>query len=239
MKKGKNIKIFGGLFYLMTVTFLLYLLFSKFSLQEITSYEFIKNNRNYFYELKNSNLFQLAILFILFSIIWVLCAGFGSPLAIFSGFIFGKWLGIFVVVLGMSIGATGLYVFANYFLKDFIKSKFLKRYRNLKGKFKKSEFFYLLIYRFVGGIPFAISNVLPCMFNVKISNLFWATMIGMTPQLFLVVSIGSGLDKIIDQNSEPPRIKDLLFMPDIYIPLFSFFTLLIITVFVRRKFYKK
>ena len=72
----------------------------------------------------------------------------------------------------MAIGSTFLYIFANYFLKQIIKDKFLNRYQNLEEKFKKSEFLYLLVYRFVGGIPFALSNVLPCIFNVKASNFF-------------------------------------------------------------------
>ena len=62
-----------------------------------------------------------------------------------------------------------------------IKEKFLNRFKNLEIKFKKSEFIFLLVYRFVGGIPFAIANVLPCLFNVKISNFFWSTLIGIIP----------------------------------------------------------
>ena len=238
MEKSKKIKISIGLFYLIIVALLLFFFFNKFSLQEITSYEFIKNNRDYFYNLKGSNLFLLAILFIIFSIIWVFIGGFGSPLAIVSGFIFGKWLGLIFLIFGMSIGATCLYLFANYFLKDFIRNKFLDKFQNLEEKFKKSEFIYLLIYRFVGGIPFAISNVLPCMFNVKIYNFFWATFVGMIPQLFIVASISSGIEKIIDENLEAPGIIDIITSPDIYIPLIVFLGLVAVTIFVRKIFYK-
>ena len=239
MEKSKKIKLFIGLFYLSAVSLFLYYFFSKFSLQEITSYDFIKNNRDFFFEMRQSNLFLLSVLFILFTCIWVFAAGFGSPIALFAGFIFGKWLGLIYIIFGMTIGATGLYLFANFFLKEIIKDKFLNRFQNLEAKFKKSEFLYLLIYRFVGGIPFALSNVLPCIFNVKISNFFCATLIGMIPQLFLVVSIGSGLEKLIDQNLEAPSIVDLISSPDIYIPLVAFATLLIITIFIRNLFYKK
>ena len=239
MEKAKKIKLFIGLFYILSVSIFLYFFFSKFSLQEITSYEFIKNNRNYFFELRQSNLIILAILFILFSIIWVFAAGFGSPLAIFAGFIFGKWLGLIFLVFGMATGATILYIFANYFLKEIVRDKFLNKYKNLEEKFKKSEFIYLLIYRFVGGIPFALSNILPCIFNVKISNFFWATLFGLVPQLFLMISIGSGLEKIIDQNLEAPSIIDLITSSEIYIPIIAMAVLLIITIFVRKLFYKK
>ena len=238
MKKANKIKIFVGLLYVVAISIFLYFFFSKYSFQEITSYDFIKNNRNYFFELKQTNLFLLAITFFLFTIIWVLAAGFGSPIAIFGGFIFGKWIGSIVVVLGLSIGATLLYIFANYFLKEVIKEKFLNKYQSLEIKFKRSEFIYLLAYRFIGGIPFAISNVLPCIFNVKILNFFFATLIGILPQIFLISSIGSGLEKIIEENLEPPRIIDLIISPEIYNPLLIFACLIIITIFLRKIFYK-
>ena len=238
MEKAKKIKLFIALFYVSAVGMFLYFLFSKFTIQEITSYEFIKNNRDYFFDLRESNLILLALLFIIFIIVWVFAAGFGSPIALFGGFIFGKWLGLVFLVVGMTIGSTCLYIFANYFLKQIIKNKFLDKYKNLEEKFKKSEFLYLLVYRFVGGIPFALSNVLPCIFNVKASNFFWATFIGLIPQLFVVVSIGSGLEKIIDENLEAPSLIEVITSPEIYLPIIAFFTLLVITIFVRNLVYK-
>ena len=121
MEKVKKIKLFIGLFYLIFVCLFLYYFFTKFTLQEITSYDFIKNNRNYFFNLKETNLFILAFAFILFTIIWVFAAGFGSPIGIFAGFIFGKWLGTLIAIFSLCVGATLLYIFANYFLKDLIR----------------------------------------------------------------------------------------------------------------------
>ena len=239
MEKTVKFKLILGLFYLILVGLFLFFLFSKFTFEEITSYEFIKNNRDYFFELKKSNLFLLSIIFILFTITWAFAGGFGSPVAIFAGFIFGKILGSLIVVIGLSVGATLLYLFANFFLKELIRDKFFKKFKNLEEKFKNSEFIYLLIYRFVGGIPFAISNILPCIFNVKVANFFWATLIGILPQLFLICSIGSGLEKIIDQNLEAPNIINLVTSEEIYIPLLIFFSLVVMTVFLRKSFYKK
>jgi len=238
MAKSKKIKLFIGLFYISAVGLFLYFIFTKFSFQEITSYEFIKNNRDYFYDLRQTNLFLLGVSFILFSILWVFAAGFGSPLALFAGFIFGKWFGLLFTVIGLSIGATLLYVFANYFLKEMIRDRFLNRFQKLEEKFQKSEFLYLLVYRFVGGIPFQIQNVLPCIFNVKVYNYFWSTFLGMIPSLFIINSIGSGLEKIIDQNLNAPSVIDLITSPSIYIPLIAFFALLLITIFFRKAFYK-
>ena len=105
-------------------------------------------------------------------------------------------------------------------------------------KFKKSEFIYLLIYRFIGGIPWQLSCLLPTLFNVKVKNFFFATIIGIIPQIFLAVSIGSGLEKLIEQNSEFPKITDVIFSQDIYIPILAFFALILFTIFLRKIFYK-
>ena len=240
MEKSKKIKLFIGLSYIILISLFLYFLFSKFSFEELTSYEFLKQNRNYFEGLREKNIFLLSIVFLIFTIFWVFpLLGFGSPIAIIGGFILGKWVGVIVVVFGLSIGATLLYTFGNFFLKDIIRNKFLIKYKNLEIKFKKSEFTYLLIYRFCGGIPWQLSCLLPAIFNVKIKNFFYATLIGIIPQVFLVVSIGSGLEKIIDQNLETPKIMDLISSPDIYVPLSIFFCLIIITVILRKTFYKK
>ena len=239
MEKLNKFKLYIGLVYLVLICLFLYFFFSKFSIQELTSYDFIRENRTYFSELKNSNIILIFFIFLVLTVFWVFpFLGFGSPVALMGGFIFGKWIGTIVVVFGLSIGATFLYIFGNYFLKEFIKEKFLNKYHNLETKFKKSEFVYLLIYRFIGGIPWQISCLLPTLFNVHVRNFFFATLIGIVPQIFLAVSIGSGFEKIVDQNSEIPGITKIISSPDIYIPLTLFFTLILITIILRKIFYK-
>ena len=112
MEKTKKIKLFIGLSYLLIVSLFLYFFFSKFSLQEITSYDFLRNNRSYLIDLKNSNLFLVSISFLFLTVLWVFpFLGFGSPVALMGGFIFGKWIGTLVVVTGLSVGATFLYIY--------------------------------------------------------------------------------------------------------------------------------
>ena len=238
MEKSKKVKIIISLFYIIIFLSFFYLILSKFSLEELSSYEFIKNNREYLVNLKKTNLILLSLLFIFATIFWVLLAGFALPPTLLAGFIFGKWFGTIIIVLGLSIGATFFYIIGNYFFKDLIKNFFSTRFETLGVKFKKSEFGYLLVYRFIGGIPFVLSNLLPCIFNVKVKNFFFATIIGLIPQLFLIVSIGSGLEKIIEQNLETPKIKDLILSPEIYLPLIGFVALVIISLILRKLFYK-
>ncbi len=138
MENTKKIKLFIGLSYLLIICVFLYFFFSKFSLSEITSYDFLRDNQSYFFELKKSNLFLISIIFL----------------------------------------------------------------------------------------------------ALKVINFFFATLIGIIPQIFLAVSIGSGLEKIIDQNAEVPGITDIIFSPDIYVPISAFFILILITIFLRKFFYR-
>jgi len=238
MKKEKKLKFFLGSTYVLIILSFLWVFFDNFSLSEISSYEFIKNNNDYFNQLKNKNFFLISLVFFIFTIIWVLLLGFGSPILLLSGFIFGKWMGSIYAVLSLSIGATLLYIFANYFLKDLVEEKLSKRFSNLNEKFKKNEFSFFLIYRFVGGIPFSIANILPTIFNVKLKNFFFGSIIGMSPQIFVGVSLGAGLNEIIQKNIEAPSLINLLFSPEIYIPIIAFIILLIAGIFIKNIYYK-
>ena len=239
MKKEKNIKIFLGLTYLIIIFAFLWVFFDNFSLSEITSYDFIKNNNDYLNEIKNKNFFLISLLFLFFTIIWVLLLGFGSPVLLLAGFIFGKWVGSLYAVLGLTIGATLLYLFSSYFLRDLIEKKFSKKFSNFNEKFKNNEFIFFLIYRFIGGIPFFISNILPTIFNVKVRNFFLGSIIGMTPQLFVGASLGAGLSKILEENAEVPTILELIFTPDIYLPILGIIILVSIGFIFKKKFYTK
>ena len=238
MEKSKKIKIIIGLFYLIVVLIFLFWFFSNFNIDEITNYKFIQSNRDYFINLKNKNLMFISLIFILLTSLWVFMLGFGIPVALLGGFIFGKWFGVFLAALGCTIGATLLYLFGNFFLKGFIKKKFAEKYKNLEEKLKKNEFNFFLIYRLVGGIPFAIANLLPIMFNVSLKNYFFGTFLGILPSLFIITSLGHGLEKAVQQNNQSISFFELILLPEIYIPILCFLLLMLISIVARKIFYK-
>ena len=142
------------------------------------------------------------------------------------------------MVLGLTIGSTLLYIFANFFLKELVKQKFSSKYKILNNKFRQNEFLFFLIYRFIGGVTFFISNILPTLFNIKIKNFFVGTLIGMTPQLFVGVSLGDGLNKILENNNEPPSFLGLIFTADIYLPIIGLIILVLTGIILRNFFFK-
>ncbi len=239
MNVEKNIKFLLGLTYILIIIVFLWFFFKQFSIQDFTSYEIIKKNRDTLNNLKNLNIFLSSLIFFIVTIVWVLLLGFGSPIFLIGGFIFGKWVGTILVVFGLTIGSTLLYYFANFLIKDLIYKKFSSKFKYLTEKFKRNELAYFTLYRAVGGIPFFLQNLLPILFNVKIRNYFFGTIIGLTPQLFVGVSLGAGIDKIIQDNEKLPSIWKMLKTPDIYFPLLGIILIFLLAIYFRKKFFKK
>ena len=239
MLSKSNIKFYIGVIYFLIITVFLWFFFKYFSIQDFTSFEVIKSNRNSLNNIKDNNIFLSVIIFYLISIIWVLLLGFASPIFLVGGFLFGKWIGSIVVILGLTSGATLLYIFASYLFKDYIYNKFSKKFSYLVEIFNKNELLYFTIYRFIGGIPFFLQNLIPTIFDVKIKNYFLGSLIGLSPQLFIGVSLGSGIDKLIENNNEMPTMLEMIFTPDIYLPIFGLFVIIVFGYIYRKKITKK
>ena len=96
-----------------------------------------------------------------------------------------------------------------------------------------------MCFRFMGGggTPFPIQNVLPVLFNMSSKNYIIATLLGIIPTTFVTVALGSGVEKIIDQNAELSFLP-VVQSPEIYLPIFGFFIILIVA-FIIKKFYFK
>ena len=236
---SKNLKILIGAIYSIALFVGLFFLFSAIDLKDLTSYDFIKLNRDLILQYKEENFLFLIITFFIFCIIWILFLGFATPLLVFSGFVFGKWWGIIIVLTSTSIGATLLYVLAGAFFKDFIEAKLAPKFSKLRDFFNKNDIIYFMCFRFVGGggTPFAIQNVLPILFNMPIKNYAIATVIGSLPSMFVTVAIGSGIEKVIDENTEISILK-VVSSPDIYLPIVGFFVILVSAFFLKKFFFK-
>ncbi len=234
-----NLKILIGITYLVIIATGLYFLFSFVDIKDLTSYEFIRANKNIILEYKKENFLFLTFIFFIFSIVWVLLLGFASPLLLFSGFVFGKWWGILIILISTTIGASILYLLAGYFFKDIVEKKLAIKFVRLKEIITKNEMFYFMVYRFIGGAgtPYAIQNILPVLFNMKLKNYILATLIGCMPSMFITVAIGSGVESVIDKNEDPSFIS-VISSPEIYLPIFGFFIILILGYFIKKKYFE-
>ena len=237
--QSSNFKIYLGGVYLIVLFIAVYFLFSTFDLKDLASYEFIKENREAILKYKDNNIFFLTIIFFIITIFLnlLLCPMLVPTLII--GFIFGKWLGTLILVFGNTVGGLLLYLLAKTFFSDLIEKKFKTKFSKFIDFFNRNDILYFMCFRFMGGggTPFPIQNVLPVLFNMSTKNYVIATFLGIVPTTFVTVALGSGIEKIIEQNAELSFIT-VMQSPEIYLPIIGFFIILVFGFIIKKFFFK-
>ena len=235
---SKNLKIFLGFSYLIILFSFLYFIFITIEINRLNDFAYYKELQSDLDTFISNNILINIFYFFIFAIIWVALLGFGSPILIISGILFGQLLGTFISVISISIGALILYSIGNYFFRDLVKSILEKKIDKYLKLFQKNELFYFFIYRFVGGlgVPFGLQNLIPILFGMKKINYFIASFFGFVPGFFIINTIGAGLNSYISQ-AENFSFIELLLTPEIYLPILMFSVLMFFSLYVKKKFF--
>jgi uncharacterized membrane protein YdjX (TVP38/TMEM64 family) len=235
MTQLSKLKIILGSIYLLIVAFVTFLFF-YYEIYNYVSSDFIKNDRKVIIIFIKKNIFICSFLFFLFSSIWFFLLGFGLPLVITAGFLFGSYLGSVLLVMGFGIGATTLYIFANHYFKDLVFKYFSSKYKSLDSHFKKNDLAYLLFLRLVPGIPSQVGTLIPILFNIKPKKIFFSNIFGVAPNIFISVSLVSGISSKIEEGAQ--FNLDLLSDPKVSVPLTALGVLVLVVNFIKQKFFK-
>ena len=235
---SKNLKIFLGISYLLILFGFLYFIFTNMQINRLNDFSYYKELQIDLGNYISANILINLIYFFIFSVIWVALLGFGSPILIISGVLFGKWIGTLVSVISISCGALILYSIGIFFFKDLVKTILEKKFEKYIHYFQKNEFFYFFVYRFIGGlgVPFGLQNLIPILFDMKKINYFLASFFGFIPSMFIMNTIGAGLNSYVEQ-AQSFSVVDLMFTPEIYFPIILFGGLMIISLLVKKKFF--
>ena len=235
---GKNLKIFLGVSYLILLFLFLYFIFTAIEINRLDDFTYYKELQLDLDTFISTNVLINILYFFIFAVIWVALLGFGSPILIISGILFGQIIGTIVSVFSISIGALILYSIGNFFFRDIVKVILEKKFEKYVQLFQKNEFFYFFIYRFVGGlgVPFGLQNLIPILFGMKKLNYFLASILGFIPGFFIINTIGAGLNSYISQ-AENFSMVELILTPEIYKPILMFSALMIFSFVLKKKFF--
>ena len=235
---SKNLKIFLGVSYLIILFSFLYFIFTAIEISKLDDFNYYKELQADLDAFITTNIITNLIYFFIFAIIWVALLGFGSPILIISGILFGQILGTLISVISISIGSLILYSIGNFFFRDFVKSILEKKFERYIQLFQKNELFYFFIYRFIGGlgVPFGLQNLIPILFGMKKVNYFLASLFGFIPGFFIINTIGAGLNSYISQANDFSMI-DFIFTPEIYLPILMFSALMFFSIILKKKFF--
>ena len=235
---SKNLKIFLGVSYLILLFLFLYFIFTSIELKRLDDFTYYKELQSSLGTFISANILINIFYFFIFAVFWVALLGFGSPILIISGILFGQIIGTLVSVFSISVGALILYSIGNFFFRDIVKAVLERKFEKYIQLFQKNEFFYFFIYRFIGGlgVPFGLQNLIPILFGMKKLNYFLASILGFIPGFFIINTIGAGLNTYISQ-AENFSIVELILTPDIYIPILMFSALMIFSFILKKKFF--
>jgi len=235
---SKNFKLFLGFTYLLLLAVFLYFIFSNIQINRLNDFLYYKELQLGLENFISANFLINIIYFFIFAVAWVALLGFGSPILIFSGILFGKWIGTIISIISISIGALILYTIANFFFRDTVKKILEHKFKKYIQLFQKNEFYYFFLYRFIGGLgaPFFLQNILPVLFDMKKKNYFFSSLFGFVPSFFVFNTIGAGLNNYIEK-SENFSFLGLVLLPEIYFPILMFIVLIIVSLLIKKKFF--
>ena len=236
---SKNLKITLGTIYLVILISFLYFLFSKFDISRVNDFSYYKMIQSKLNQYIGQNVVLNLFLFFIFTIIWIMLLGFGSPILILSGIFFGKWVGTFISTVSISIGALLLYIIAKFFFKDIVNFMLKDKFEKYIERFQKNEFYYFLAFRLAGGlgIPFGLQNILPVVFNIKNINYFFASFLGLMPHFFIWNSVGAGINNYV-KESDNFNFVNLIMSEEIYFPMMILLILISISLLIKKFFFK-
>ena len=234
----KNIKITLGSIYLIILVIFLYFLFLNFDISRIDDFSYYKTIQERIENVIGENLVFNLFLFFIFSIMWVVLLGFGSPLLLLSGIIFGKWIGTFISLISISIGTLFLYIIGSYFFSNIINKVLKNKFSKFIERFQKNEFYYFFAFRAAGGlgIPFFLQNLLPVIFKIKNHNYFFASLFGFIPHFYIWNAIGAGINKFV-KISDEFNLLNLILSRDIYVPILIFVVIILVSLIIKKIFF--
>jgi len=235
---NKKLKLYLGISYLLILFTFLYFIFFQVEITRLNDFSYYKELQVNIDSFIGDKLYINLLIFFVFSIVWVMLLGFGSPLLIISGIFFGKWVGTLVSVISISLGALALYAIVNFFFKNLINKLLKKKFLKYINLFKKNEFYYFFIFRLIGGLglPFPLQNTLPVIFNMKKTNYFFASFLGFIPGMFVWTSIGSGINEFI-KKSDSFSFISLILSKEIYLPIIFFIIFILISFIIKKIFF--
>jgi uncharacterized membrane protein YdjX (TVP38/TMEM64 family) len=140
------------------------------------------------------------VLIVSFITLYILIGLFLLPgstfLSFAAGFIFGPGVGLVVVNIGSTLGATLAFLVSRYLLRDWVERKFANKVRGVNENLCEKPLNCILFFRLVPLFPFFAVNIGLSLSQVPLKYFFLGTMFGTLPATFVYTNAGSNLASI-------------------------------------------
>lgn len=136
----------------------------------------------------------------IYSFTYIVMAALSLPgatvMTLAGGAMFGLWVGVPVVLISATIGATLAFWVARYVLRDMVQRRFGDRLETINKGLERDGAFYLFSLRLVPAFPFFLINLLMGLTTIRSITFFWASLVGMFAGSMVYVNAGTQLASI-------------------------------------------
>ncbi len=161
------------------------------------SFDYLKSQQNRFISYYSNHPIP-TILFYLS--LYILSTAISFPgatvLTLAGGALFGLWVGMALVSIAATVGATLCFLVSRYLLRDVIQSRFRDKLNRINDGIERSGQFYLFTLRLLPIFPFFLINLAMGITPISVGRFFWVSWLGMLPGTFLYVNAGTQLGKL-------------------------------------------
>lgn len=124
-----------------------------------------------------------------------------TPIVLLIGYYYGTCSSIYICLSGQFIGSLLVYLYSRYIFYSFMKNMYYYRFENYRLRFNENSFYYLILLRIIGGIPFTVQCIICGIFKMDIKSYSLATFLGVIPYIYIFSSIGNNFNNIDDLKS--------------------------------------
>ncbi len=136
----------------------------------------------------------------IFAAVYIVMTALSFPgatlMTLAGGAIFGFWVGVPVVLVSATIGATLAFWTARYVLRDAVQRRFGDRLNTINKGLERDGVFYLFSLRLVPVFPFFLINLLMGLTSIRSTTFFWVSLVGMFAGTAAYVNAGTQLAAI-------------------------------------------
>lgn len=148
-------------------------------------------------EYQAENPYQSALSFFA---LYIAITAFSLPAAtlitLAAGAIFGLWQGVLLVSFASTIGASLAFLMARTLFRDSVQGRFKSSFEKINSGVEREGAFYLFGLRLVPIFPFVAVNLLMGLTNIRLSQYFWVSQLGMLPGTIVYVNAGTQLAEL-------------------------------------------
>ena len=141
-------------------------------------------------------LFYYLLFFIAYIIVTALALPTSLLKTLLAGALFGLLPGVILTSFASTIGSTLCFLLSRYLFKDLIQEKYKKYLSKVNQGIKEEGLLYLFFLRLSPIFPFFIINLTFGLTNMKWTNFYWISQLGMLPATILFVNAGKQLSQI-------------------------------------------